>query len=93
MAAVIEEGLASLAARGKPGREAEEWLLSADRSSPFSYLNLCDALDLDADAIRRVALSWRDALGAVRSRRGSSPARDTIRRRIPRAVRAARSGR
>ncbi len=33
--------------------DAVEWLASRDRSEPFSFENICDALALDASAIRR----------------------------------------
>lgn len=34
-------------------QDAAEWIASQDRSEPFSFENVCDALDLDAAAIRR----------------------------------------
>lgn len=33
--------------------EAERWFASSDRSYVFSFLTICDELDLDANAIRR----------------------------------------
>lgn len=33
--------------------DAAEWFASHDRSEPFAFENVCDALGLDADAIRR----------------------------------------
>ncbi len=32
--------------------EAKEWLLSNDLTSPFSFINCCSALGLDADNLR-----------------------------------------
>lgn len=32
--------------------EARGWLFGSDRTWPFSFLNVCDALDLDADYLR-----------------------------------------
>ncbi|MCC6849682.1 MAG: hypothetical protein IT294_14355 [Deltaproteobacteria bacterium] len=33
--------------------DAAEWIASRDRSEPFAFENVCDALGLDASAIRR----------------------------------------
>jgi hypothetical protein len=38
-------------------RQARSYMLSKDRVWPFSFENLCDALDLDARTLRR-ALLW-----------------------------------
>jgi hypothetical protein len=34
-------------------REAHEWFTSDRRDWPFSFLNICDLLEMDAAAIRR----------------------------------------
>ena len=34
-------------------QDAVEWFTSHDRSEPFAFENVCDALGLDANAIRR----------------------------------------
>jgi len=44
-------GYGTLAA-GRRFREARVYMLSKDRVWPFSFENLCEALDLDADALR-----------------------------------------
>lgn len=36
--------------------EAYRWVASNDRSWPYSFLNICDALGLSADALRAAAL-------------------------------------
>jgi hypothetical protein len=41
--------------------EVEAWFASDDRVWPCSFVNLCHALDLDADAIRRRLVGWRRA--------------------------------
>jgi hypothetical protein len=41
-------------------REAEEWVDSDDRESPFAFLNLCDALGLEPDCVRRGLARFRD---------------------------------
>ena len=56
MVAVLEEALQILK-RGeqnnrKPFGEAQEWLMSEGMAGLFSYRNICDVLDLDADRIR-----------------------------------------
>jgi hypothetical protein len=48
-------------------REAEEWIEDADRSWLFSFQNICDVLDIDADYLRRGLHGWKDrATGARR---------------------------
>ncbi|MEA2626291.1 MAG: hypothetical protein QOD06_2336 [Candidatus Binatota bacterium] len=39
--------------------EAEEWIFSSDNSWVFSYENICQTLDLNADYIRRGLQEWR----------------------------------
>jgi hypothetical protein len=60
MAAVLEDAIGVLRKRprSRAGREAREWMLSRDTSHPFAYERICEALDLDADCVRRgVALN------------------------------------
>jgi len=55
MAAVLEDAINILRKRprSRAGREAREWLASRDASWPFAFERICDALDLDADSVRR----------------------------------------
>ncbi len=53
--------------------DAVDWFSSPDRAEPFSFENVCDALDLDADYIRQGLCRWREA---ERARRRSSPSDD-----------------
>jgi hypothetical protein len=55
MAAVLEDAIHVLRKRprSRAGREAREWLHSSDRSWPFSYERICEALSLDADQVRK----------------------------------------
>ena len=39
--------------------DAAEWFASDDRSEPFAFENVCDALGIDPDAIRRRLRSLR----------------------------------
>ena len=60
MAAVLEDAIHVLRKRprSRAGREAREWLHSDDRSWPFAYERICEALDLDANQVRnRIANS------------------------------------
>ena len=46
-----------LRARGRLQRETEEWFLSEDEAWPYSFVNICQALNLDAGALRRALLA------------------------------------
>jgi hypothetical protein len=39
--------------------DAAEWIGSDDREWPFSYVNICELLDLHPDYVRSGLLSWR----------------------------------
>jgi hypothetical protein len=57
--------------------EAESWFLSDDDSWPFSFINVCHALDLEPDFIRRGLITWKERQLArravVASSEGTSP--------------------
>jgi hypothetical protein len=55
MGAVLEDAIDILRKRprSRAGREAREWISSHDVSWPFAFERICDALDLDADSVRR----------------------------------------
>ena len=40
--------------------EAREWIMSDDVVWPVSFLNVCEALDLEPRAVRRYAAAWMD---------------------------------
>jgi hypothetical protein len=40
--------------------EAEEWIEDPDRSWLFSFQNICDVLDIDADYLRRGLHAWKE---------------------------------
>ena len=46
-------------ARRKEFAEARSWLFVDNSCGPFSFLNICDALQVDARAIRRSLIRWR----------------------------------
>jgi hypothetical protein len=55
MAAVLEDAINVLRKRprSRAGREAREWLGSNEAHWPFAFERICEALDLDADSVRR----------------------------------------
>jgi hypothetical protein len=53
------------------------WLQSEDRSSPFSFVNICDALGLDAGYVRRCILHPSDARRPARVRRYAAKAKES----------------
>lgn len=40
--------------------DAADWFASSDSTEPFSFVNVCDALDLDPHYIRSGLQRWRD---------------------------------
>jgi hypothetical protein len=40
--------------------EAREWVSSGDRSWLFSFENICDTLEINAEYVRRGLREWRD---------------------------------
>ena len=51
--------------------EAERWLRSEDRSWPCSFVNVCEALDIAPEPLRRAVLKWRTTAARKRvTRRG-----------------------
>lgn len=61
--AILEDAIQSFCKdslrRSKTNHEAEEWLFSDDRSWYFAFANICDILELDIAAVRRVLCEWR----------------------------------
>lgn len=49
--------------------EAEEWLFSDDDRWPFSFVNICRALDLEPEYLRWRLKQWRQRPPAARQRR------------------------
>src|SRR5712692_2737769 len=41
-------------------QEAEEWIEDTDRTWLFSFQNICDVLDIDADYLRRGLHAWKE---------------------------------
>jgi hypothetical protein len=67
MQAVLEDAILCLRHQDKASRprarrlarEAAEWLCSDDEAWPFSYRNVCAALGIEPDYLRRRLLVWR----------------------------------
>lgn len=65
--AILEDAIRALLGdvreRGRPSRElardAQEWIASADRSWPFSFVNTCEALGIEPTCLRQALLSKR----------------------------------
>jgi len=92
MRAVLEDAIRCLAGEIGPSRErgqlaadAHDWIAASDGRSPFSFENICDALDLDSSSLRARLL--RDAPSipcagepptAVRRATRERPAEDDI---------------
>jgi hypothetical protein len=67
MLAVLEDAVDALlkyaTARDGRGRtlrdEAERWIEEDDTRSPFSFLNVCEALDLNPSCLRKGLARWK----------------------------------
>ena len=68
MLAVLEDAVGTfqklVQARDRRGQalfnETEEWFASNETEWPFSFLNICHGLDLEADFLRAGLWRWRD---------------------------------
>jgi hypothetical protein len=68
MLAVLEDAVATFQryvdARDRRGqrlhREAEEWFESDEKEWPFAFENICNALDIEAEYLRRGLVSWKE---------------------------------
>jgi hypothetical protein len=87
MLAVLEEAVATFqrTATARGGRAARDheaawaWMASRDLAWPFSFVNVCHALDLDPDALRSGLRRWR---GAARTAGDGAPRYRTPFRRV-----------
>jgi hypothetical protein len=81
MRAVLDDAIACFQKCGGPAmlrhaREAELWFFVNDYAWPFSFVNICAVLGLDAGYLRLGLQRWRQSRGgATRKRRRSAPAR------------------
>lgn len=71
VAAVLQEAIGNyqnyIASREQNGRqifwEAADWFASDDRVWPYAFLNICDALHIDAQHFRQGLEVWRQQRG------------------------------
>jgi hypothetical protein len=56
MTALLDDALrcVSVDVHDESWREATRWMFSDDRAYPFSFLNVCDAVDMDPEWLRQV---------------------------------------
>jgi hypothetical protein len=65
MLAVFEDGVRCyLASTGRTRSEAEQWVHSSERRSPFSFVVVCETLGLDPSAARVALQRFRERLAA-----------------------------
>jgi hypothetical protein len=88
MLAVFEDGIRSYLGTAKlAARDAEYWIFSPRRHSPFSFAVVCEILGLDPDAVRETVKKMKhDSRGG---RRALPRARHNV--RIPGRVHARRT--
>ncbi|HUI27193.1 MAG TPA: hypothetical protein VL403_14010 [Candidatus Kryptonia bacterium] len=78
MLAVLEDGIRSyLGTLSRAALEAEHWVQSAHRQSPFSFVVVCETLNLNPDAVRRVLARMREQ--RVPARKALPRARPNVR--------------
>jgi hypothetical protein len=73
MLAVLEDAVATLArnacgatkAERRALEEIESWCRADDRNWPFSFLNICETLGLDASCFRTGLMEWKARLQAA----------------------------
>ena len=82
MLAVLDDALGTILSqadrRTRLWFEAAEWIASAAREWPFSFLNICDVLDIDALRLRRRLTPWLERtaqnVAPIRPRTSQGPA-------------------
>ena len=42
-------------------KETEEWIFDDDHEWPFSFINICEAVDMDPKYLRKGLLHWRQS--------------------------------
>jgi hypothetical protein len=52
--------------------DAEAWISSIDRSWPFSFENVCDLLQINAEYLRRGLQIWKEQELQMQAKRGAS---------------------
>jgi hypothetical protein len=79
--AILQDAIRCLAAESefscarRDRREAARWIAADDASWPFSFVNVCEALDMDAGRLRRVLLHPPRTIRRVPRRASSTRSR------------------
>ena len=63
---VFQKRAAGYGAPSRSSNEAERWILSDDRRWLYSFVNVCEALDIAHEPLRRALLSWRWRIATAR---------------------------
>ena len=53
--------LKNMAEHDRLFKDAEEWIFEDDHEWPFSFINICEAVDLDPKYLRKGLLHWRQS--------------------------------
>jgi hypothetical protein len=69
MAAALSDGIETFLksypttgrSRGRLYEETAAWIFSDDCTWPFSFMSLCDALEIDAEGMRAALRKWKSA--------------------------------
>lgn len=78
MLAVLEDGIRSYLGNARiAADEADLWVHSERRRSPFSFVVVCETLNLNPDAVRRVLREMR--AGHISARKAFPRARPNVR--------------
>jgi hypothetical protein len=78
MLAVLEDGIRSYLGNARiAADEADLWVRSERRRSPFSFVVVCETLNLNPDAVRRVLREMRE--GHISPRKAFPRARPNVR--------------
>ena len=71
MLAVLDDAISVYLGRaGRMRDEAEDWIMTTGRRSPFAFSVICEMLGLEPDAVRVVLRDWRARRLPVRSALG-----------------------
>ena len=61
----------------RPLSEAEKWFAADNTDWPFSFVNICEALGLNASRLRSGLASWRESQEATRAANSRSSSKQT----------------
>jgi hypothetical protein len=84
MLAVLDDAI--IVYLGRAGRvqdEAEDWIMTAGRRSPFAFAVICEMLGLEPDAVRAVLRQWRARKLPVRRALGRTRGNAKATRAVP----------